>query len=121
MRAGRAGERAVPALRPAENARFAGKRLFEVAQLMGKDWKEATMDLIISERGRVETVYFLMSEENVRTKMRQPWMKLDPTPAATTATPGGLTHPRSYGNYRGSWESTSAKSASSPWKTRCAR
>ena len=83
-----------------ENARFAGKRLSEVAQLMGKDWKEAAMDLISSERGRVETVYFLMSEENVRTKMRQPWMKFGTDAGGNDpAHPDGLTHPRSYGNY----------------------
>jgi len=83
-----------------ENARFAGKRLSEVAQLMGKDWKEATMDLIISERGRVETVYFLMSEENVQTKMRQPWMKFGTDAGGNDPQhPDGLTHPRSYGNY----------------------
>ncbi len=83
-----------------ENARFAGKRLSEVAQLMGKDWKEAAMDLISSERGRVETVYFLMSEENVRTKMRQPWMKFGTDAGGNDPEhPDGLTHPRSYGNY----------------------
>ncbi len=83
-----------------ENARFAGKRLSEVAQLMGKDWKEAAMDLISSERGRVETVYFLMSEENVRTKLRQPWMKFGTDAGGNDPEhPDGLTHPRSYGNY----------------------
>lgn len=83
-----------------ENKRFVGKRLSEVAQITGKEWQEAAMDLIVSERSRVETIFFLMSEENVKLQLRQPWMKFgtdadgqDPAKAQ------GLTHPRTYGNY----------------------
>ena len=82
------------------NAQYAGKRLSEVAQSMGKDWRDAAMDLISSEHSRVETVYFLMSEENVKLKMRQPWMKFGTDAGGNDpANPEGLTHPRSYGNY----------------------
>jgi dihydroorotase/N-acyl-D-amino-acid deacylase len=83
-----------------ENQKYAGKRLGEIAQAMGKDWEETVRDLLISEEQRIGTVYFMMSEENVKTKLRQPWMKFgtdaggsDPDSAK------GLTHPRSYGNY----------------------
>lgn len=83
-----------------ENARFEGKRLAEVAALTGKDWRDAAISLISSERNRVETVYFLMSEENVRLKMQQPWMKFGTDASGNDpARPEGLTHPRSYGNY----------------------
>jgi dihydroorotase/N-acyl-D-amino-acid deacylase len=71
-----------------------------VAEITRKNWTEAAMDLIQSERSRVETVFFLMSEENVRTKMRQPWMKFGTDASGhDPENPGGLTHPRSYGNY----------------------
>ncbi|HEU5218995.1 MAG TPA: D-aminoacylase [Gemmatimonadales bacterium] len=83
-----------------ENKPFVGKRLSEVATTTGKEWEEAAMDLIASEHSRVETIFFLMSEDNVKTKMRQPWIKfgtdadgVDPEHAQ------GLTHPRAYGNY----------------------
>ena len=83
-----------------ENKQYAGKRLGEIAQSMNKEWQETVMDLLISEEQRIGTVYFMMSEENVATKLRQPWMKFgtdaggsDPDSAR------GLTHPRSYGNY----------------------
>jgi N-acyl-D-amino-acid deacylase len=83
-----------------ENKRFVGKRLAEVAAMTGKPWEEAALDLILSEHSRVETIFFLMSEENVKTKLRQPWIKIgtdadgeDPEHAE------GLTHPRTYGNY----------------------
>ena len=83
-----------------ENAQFAGKRLSEIATMMNKSWDEAAMDLLISERQRIGTVYFLMSEDNVKLNLAQPWMKfgtdaggVDPDSAR------GLTHPRSYGTF----------------------
>ncbi len=87
------------AIKP-ENAQFAGKRLSEIASMQKKHWLDAAMDLILSERRRVETIYFMMSEDNIKAQLRQPWIKfgtdaggLDPD------TVRGLAHPRSYGNY----------------------
>jgi dihydroorotase/N-acyl-D-amino-acid deacylase len=84
-----------PALR-----QYAGKRLSEIAAAMGKEPLDAAMDLILGERRRVETTYFLMSEENVRRNLQQPWMKigtdaggLDPDSSRT------LVHPRAFGTY----------------------
>jgi N-acyl-D-amino-acid deacylase len=68
--------------------------------MMNKPWEDAAMDLLISERQRIGTVYFLMSEENVKLNLAQPWIKfgtdaggVDPDSAR------GLTHPRAYGNF----------------------
>jgi N-acyl-D-amino-acid deacylase len=84
----------------AENRQYAGKRLSEIATMMNKPWEDAAMDLLISERQRIGTVYFLMSEDNVKLNLAQPWMKfgtdaggVDPDSAR------GLTHPRAYGNF----------------------
>jgi N-acyl-D-amino-acid deacylase len=83
-----------------ENKQYLGKRLSEIAAMTKKDWMDAAMDLILSERRRVETVYFMMSEDNVKLQLRQPWIKigtdaagLDPESAK------GMAHPRSYGTY----------------------
>ena len=83
-----------------ENAQYAAKRLSEIATMMNKSWEDAAMDLLISERQRIGTVYFLMSEENVKLNLVQPWMKfgtdaggVDPDSARS------LTHPRAYGTY----------------------
>jgi dihydroorotase/N-acyl-D-amino-acid deacylase len=83
-----------------ENKQYAGKRLSEIAAMMHKPWDDAAMDLLIAERQRIGTVYFLMSEENVKLNLAQPWMKfgtdaggVDPDSAR------GLTHPRAYGNF----------------------
>jgi len=83
-----------------ENQQYAAKRLSEIATMMNKSWDEAAMDLLISERQRIGTVYFLMSEDNVKLNLAQPWMKfgtdaggVDPDSARS------LTHPRSYGTF----------------------
>ncbi|MBI3791559.1 MAG: amidohydrolase family protein [Gemmatimonadetes bacterium] len=80
--------------------RYGGMRLGAIAKALGKDWIETAMDLIATEHNRVETIFFMMSEENVRLNLRQPWIKigtdadgLDPDSAT------GLAHPRSYGTY----------------------
>lgn len=87
-------------LRQPENQAWAGRRLSEIAEAMDSHWADAAMDLILSEEGRVFTMYFLMSEENVALKMRQPWVSfgtdaggMDPVTAS------GLSHPRAYGTY----------------------
>ena len=67
---------------------------------MGKHWTETAMDLVLAERQRVSTMYFLMSEENVAMQIAQPWIKfgtdaggMDPDGAT------GLAHPRAYGTF----------------------
>jgi len=83
-----------------ENQVHAGKRLSEIAAALGKDWLETVMDLLVSEEQRIGTIYFMMSEDNVKLQLRQPWIKLgtdaggaDPDSARS------LTHPRAYGTY----------------------
>ena len=53
-----------------------GKTLAEVAKMRGKDPIETIMDLILEDRSRVGTVYFLMAEENLKKELRQPWVSL---------------------------------------------
>lgn len=79
-----------------------GKTLAEVARMRGKDPIETIMDLVYEDRSRVGTVYFMMSEENIKKQLRQPWVSLG-SDAASMAPEGGFlrssTHPRSYGNF----------------------
>lgn len=83
-----------------ENRPHAAKRLSQIAQALGKHWLDAVMDLIVSEEQGIGTVYFMMSEDNVKLQLRQPWIKfgtdaggVDPDSA------DGLTHPRAYGTF----------------------
>ena len=79
-----------------------GKTLGEVAKMRGKDPIETIMDLVYEDRSRVGTVYFMMSEENIKKQLRQPWVSLG-SDAASMAPEGTFlrtsTHPRAYGNF----------------------
>ena len=60
------------------------------------------MDLVVEDGSRVQVVYFLMSEDNVRRQIRLPWVSFG-SDAASMATEGVFvktsTHPRAYGNF----------------------
>ena len=78
-----------------------GKTLAEVARLRGKSPEETAMDLVIQDGSRVGTVYFLMSEENVRRQIALPWVSFGSD--AEAPAPEGVflksnPHPRAYGN-----------------------
>ena len=90
----------ITSLRRPENQPYVGKRLDEIARMKGIDYLDAAMDLILSERSRVETIYFLMSEDNVKLQLQQPWMKIGtdaggPDPDSVRA----LVHPRTFGTF----------------------
>jgi len=79
-----------------------GKTLAEVAKMRGKSPEETAMDLVIEDDSRVGTVYFLMSEENVRRQVALPWVSFG-SDAEAPATEGVFLksnpHPRAYGNF----------------------
>src|SRR4029453_7404936 len=51
-----------------------GKTLAEVAKMRGKNPVDTIMDLISEDESRIGTVYYLMSEENVKKELRKPWV-----------------------------------------------
>jgi N-acyl-D-amino-acid deacylase len=79
-----------------------GKTLGAVARSRGKSPEETAMDLVIEDGSRVSTVYFLMSEDNVRKQLQLPWVSFD-SDAPSMATRGSFLksnpHPRAYGNF----------------------
>src|SRR5437763_12298603 len=79
-----------------------GKSLAEVAKMRGKDPIETIMDLISEDESRIGTVYFLMSEENVKKELAKPWISFGSDEASQV--PEGVflksnPHPRAYGNF----------------------
>jgi N-acyl-D-amino-acid deacylase len=80
----------------------AGKTLAEVAKLRGTSIEDTAMDLVVEDGSRVQVVYFLMSEDNVRRQLRLPWLAFG-SDAASMAPEGVFvktsTHPRAYGNF----------------------
>jgi N-acyl-D-amino-acid deacylase len=78
-----------------------GKTLAQVAAERKVSPEDAAIDLVIEDGSRVQVVYFLMSEENVRKQVALPWMSFGSDAAALA--PEGVflqssTHPRAYGN-----------------------
>jgi N-acyl-D-amino-acid deacylase len=86
-----------PALKP-----LTGKTLAQVAADRGTSPEDTMIDLVVENHARVETAYFLMSEDNVRLGIRQPWVTFGSD--AESAAPEGVflkssSHPRAYGNF----------------------
>ena len=82
--------------------RYAGKTLGEVAKIYGKSPEETAMDLVITDSTRVETAYFLMSEENIKRQIALPYVSFGSDAGSPTASGMFLKykeHPRAYGNF----------------------
>jgi N-acyl-D-amino-acid deacylase len=79
-----------------------GKTLGQVAQMRHTSPEDTAMDLVVEDDSRVETVYFLMSEDNIRKQIVLPWVSF-----GADADPEGIdgvflqssAHPRTFGNF----------------------
>ena len=82
--------------------KYTGMKLAAVAREMKKSPEETAMDLVIADGTRVSAIYFLMSEDNLRLKIKQPWLSFGSDAGALdpkVASQFGSTHPRAYGNF----------------------
>lgn len=81
--------------------KYTGKSLKEIAQLRNQSPEEAVMDLIVQDSSRIESIYFLMDEENIKKQQQIPWVSFGSDEGSYT--PEGVflqfnCHPRAYGN-----------------------
>src|SRR5438094_3042334 len=79
-----------------------GKTLAEVAKMGGKDSIDTAMDLIAEDESRIGTIYFMISEENIKKELAKPWISFGSDEASQA--PEGVflksnPHPRAYGNF----------------------
>jgi len=79
-----------------------GKTLAEVARMRGKDPIDTAMDLITEDESRIGTLYFIISEDNVKKELAKPWISFGSDEASQA--PEGVflktnPHPRAYGNF----------------------
>ena len=70
--------------------------------MRGSTPEDTAVDLVIEDGSRVQVVYFLMSEDNVRRQIALPWVSYGSD--AGSMAPEGVflessTHPRAYGNF----------------------
>ncbi|RAI92178.1 N-acyl-D-amino-acid deacylase family protein [Algoriphagus yeomjeoni] len=79
-----------------------GKTLAEVAELRQLSPEETAMDLVVQDGSRVGTIYFLMSEENVKKQLALPYMSFG-SDAGSYSIEGVFLkssyHPRAFGNF----------------------
>lgn len=89
-------------VRKDENRRFQGKTLTQVASMLGLDEIDALVDLVRRDRSRIDTAYFMISEDNIRKEVQLPWVSFG-SDASSMAAEGDFlkrsTHPRAYGNF----------------------
>jgi N-acyl-D-amino-acid deacylase len=82
--------------------KYLAKTLAEVARLRGEHPADTAMNLVIEDDSRVDAVYFLMTEENVRKQIQLPWVSFG-SDAGSVAAEGPVLnvhlHPRAYGNF----------------------
>jgi N-acyl-D-aspartate/D-glutamate deacylase len=86
-----------PALRQYEGMNFA-----EIGKAMGKDPRDAAIDLVIADKAESSVIISIMREDDVQAAMRTPWVSFD-TDSGARAEDGPLSqsksHPRAWGTF----------------------
>lgn len=79
-----------------------GRTLGEVARMRKKSPEDTAMDLVVEDDSRIETVYFAMTEDNLRKQIVLPWVSFGADADAEGIDGVFLkssTHPRAFGNF----------------------
>jgi N-acyl-D-aspartate/D-glutamate deacylase len=86
-----------------DNERFEGKNLNQIAKEWNKEPADAAFDLLLEGTGRVSALYFLMTESDVETAVKYPWITFGSDAAASSElvdpNTAGNGHPRGYGTF----------------------
>ena len=85
-----------------ELRKYEGMTLEEIGKAMGKDPRDAVMDLVIADRAETSCIIAIMNEDDVRTALRHPLISFD-TDSGAQAEDGKLSesksHPRAWGTF----------------------
>ena len=80
---------------------YTGKTVAEIAEQQKKDPLDALMDFVLADKGLTGALYFIASEEDLQTGLRQPWTSIG-LDANELSLDGPLfephTHPRAFGS-----------------------
>lgn len=82
--------------------RYEKKFIEEIGEMMQKPADEALMTLFAESKPSPRVIYFSMSEDDVRTALRQPWISIcsdASSPGAQMRADGVAVHPRAYGSF----------------------
>ncbi|PYS92720.1 MAG: D-aminoacylase [Acidobacteria bacterium] len=87
----------------AENKRFENKSVAQIAKEWNKDPADAAFDLVLESGNRSGALYFLMSESDIETAIKFPWVSFgsdaSASPQVIDPNTVGNGHPRGYGNF----------------------
>jgi len=85
-----------------ELRKYEGQTLTQIGKAMGKDPRDAVMDLVIADRGESSVIISIMSEEDVRTALQHRLVGIG-TDSGAQAEDGKLSesksHPRAWGSF----------------------
>jgi len=85
-----------------ELRKYQGKWLSEVMTERGTSAADTAIDLLIEDKSRIFSLYFSMSEDNLRRQIQLPWVSFC-SDAGSIATEGAFLsyhpHPRAYGSF----------------------
>ncbi len=82
--------------------KYEGRTVAQIAKEQNKDPFDALLDFVVADRDNTGAVYFLMSEDDVRLALQQPWVAVDcDYGAVNTAGPlsESKSHPRAWGTF----------------------
>lgn len=79
-----------------------GKTLAEVAKMRGTDPENTILDLMFEDKSRVDTIYFIINEDNIKKQIKYSWVSFGSD--ASSQAPEGIflkanPHPRAYGTF----------------------
>ena len=80
--------------------KYMGMTIAEAAKKRNQTPEETIVDLVIEDDSRIQCIYFSMSEENIRKKIKLPWVSFC-SDAGSYSDPsdGFRTHPRAFGSF----------------------
>src|SRR5581483_226492 len=85
-----------------ELRKYEGMTFTEIGKAMGKDPRDAVMDLVIADRGESSVITTIMDEDDVRTALKHPLVGVG-TDSGAQAEDGKLSesksHPRAWGSF----------------------
>lgn len=83
-------------------AKYEGMTITQIAKAMGKDPRDAVIDLVIADHGETSSITSIMDEDDVRTALRHPLVGVG-TDSGAQAEDGRLSesksHPRAWGSF----------------------
>jgi len=85
---------------PEMSKKYLAKTIAEAALSRGQSPEETIVDMVIEDNSRIQCIYFSMSEDNIRKKLKLPWVSFcSDAGSYSDTTKTFRTHPRAFGSF----------------------